>query len=710
MTLASRTRTPAAEGPAPQPVAPELRPVTSLAGVGESLAARLERLNVRAVQDLWFLLPLRYEDRTRVRPIGELTEGARAAVEATVELSEIVFRGRRQLLCRVTDGSGWLTLRFFHFNANQQAGLARGTKLRLYGEVRRGPAGLEIVHPEYRRVDRSDPLPVDQALTPIYPTTEGLQQGRLRTLTAQALTILGTAQARDWLPEAVTSELGLPSLTEALRFVHRPPPSADLDELARRRHPAQRRLAFEELLAHHLSLRELRREVEREVAWPLADAKLAARLLATLPFKLTPAQQRVSAEIDRDLERERPMLRLIQGDVGSGKTIVAALAVARAVGSGRQVTVMAPTELLAEQHLQNFARWFTPLKQPVALLTGKVTGRPRRTLLAAIASGDVPIVVGTHALFQEGVDFARLALVVIDEQHRFGVEQRRRLRAKGEREQRFAHQLIMTATPIPRTLAMTAYADLDVSVIDELPPGRTPIKTVALPQSRRDEVVARIDHACAEGRQVYWVCPLIEESETLEQQAAEEMAAQLAEALPRVRVGLIHGRMPPRQKEATMQRFKAGEIQLLVATTVIEVGVDVPNASLMVIDNAERMGLAQLHQLRGRVGRGTAESTCVLLYRPPLSELAHERLGVLRATNDGFEVARKDLELRGPGELLGTRQTGLMEMRVADLLRDADLLPRVQRAAELMQSGYPDNIAPLLRRWIGVGSEYGKVG
>jgi len=692
------------------PTARELLPVTSLAGVGEFLAGRLARLNVRAVQDLWFLLPLRYEDRTRVSPIGELTDGMRAAVEATVELAEIVFRGRRQLLCRVSDGSGWLTLRFFHFSASQQAGLARGTRLRLYGEARRGPAGLEMVHPEYRRIDGAEPLPVDQALTPIYPATEGIQQGRLRALTAQALGLLAEREVKDWLPDAITSELGMPSLTEALRFVHRPPPSADIDQLARRRHPAQRRLAFEELLAHHLSLRQLRRDIEREAAWPLGDTKLAGRLLATLPFKLTGAQQRVMAELDRDLAAERPMLRLIQGDVGCGKTIVAALAAARAVGSGKQVAVMAPTELLAEQHVDNFGRWFTPLRQPVALLTGKVTGRARRTLLAAVAAGDIPIVVGTHALFQEGVEFARLALAVIDEQHRFGVEQRRRLRAKGGHDARFPHQLIMTATPIPRTLAMTAYADLDVSVIDELPPGRTPVKTVVLPEGRRDEVVARIEHACAEGRQVYWVCPLIEESEDVDQQAAQDMAAQLAQALPRVRVGLIHGRMPARDKDATMQRFKSGDLQLLVATTVIEVGVDVPNASLMVIDNAERMGLAQLHQLRGRVGRGPAESTCVLLYHPPLSELARERLGVLRATNDGFEVARKDLELRGPGELLGTRQTGLVDMRVADLVRDADLLPRVQRAAVLMQDLHADDIAPLVARWIGVSGEYGKVG
>jgi ATP-dependent DNA helicase RecG len=708
--LATRSRSVAGTRQANPPAAPELQPVTSLAGVGESLAARLEKLNVRTVQDLWFLLPLRYEDRTHVSPIGGLIDGARAAVEATVELSEIVYRGRRQLLCRVTDGSGWLTLRFFHFSASQQAGLARGTRLRIYGEVRRGPSGLEIVHPEYRRVDGGEPLPVDLALTPIYPTTEGMQQGRLRALTTQALGLLSDAHVHDWLPQAVTDELKLPTLTEALRFVHRPSPDAALEELALRKHPAQRRLAFEELLAHHLSLRLLRRGIEKEKAWSLTNAGLAQRLRANLPFKLTGAQQRVAAEIDLDLSRDRPMLRLIQGDVGCGKTVIAALAAARAVGSGRQVAVMAPTELLAEQHAANFNNWFAPLEQPVALLTGKTTARARRELLQAIEAGDVPIVVGTHALFQEGVRFARLALAIIDEQHRFGVEQRRRLRAKGEHDQRFPHQLIMTATPIPRTLAMTAYADLDVSVIDELPPGRTPVRTVVLPESRRDEVVARIEHACAEGSQVYWVCPLIEESEVVEQQAAEDMAAQLAEALPKVRVGLIHGRMPARDKDATMQRFKAGEIQLLVATTVIEVGVDVPNASLMVIDNAERMGLAQLHQLRGRVGRGTARSTCVLLYRPRLSELARERLGVLRATNDGFEVARKDLELRGPGELLGTRQTGLAEMRVADLLRDADLLPRVQRAAVVMEDAYPDNIAPLVARWVGLSGEYGKVG
>ena len=708
--MATRSRSVAGTREASPPAAPELRPVTSLAGVGESLAARLQKLSVHTVQDLWFLLPLRYEDRTRVRPIGQLTDGARAAVEATVELSEIVYRGRRQLLCRVTDGSGWLTLRFFHFSASQQAGLARGTRLRIYGEARRGPSGLEIVHPEYRRVDGAEPLPVDLALTPIYPTTEGLQQGRLRALTTQALGLLSDADVRDWLPQAVTSELKLPTLTEALRFVHRPAADAPLDELARRRHPAQRRLAFEELLAHHLSLRLLRQSMEKEKAWPLTEFELAQRLRVSLPFKLTGAQERVAGEIDHDLGRDRPMLRLIQGDVGCGKTVVAALAAARAVGSGRQVAVMAPTELLAEQHAANFKNWFSPLRQPVALLTGTSTARVRRELRQAIATGAVPIVVGTHALFQEGVQFARLALAIIDEQHRFGVEQRRRLRAKGEHDQRFAHQLIMTATPIPRTLAMTAYADLDVSVIDELPPGRTPVKTVVLPQSRRAEVVARIEHACAVGSQVYWVCTLIEESDVLEQQAAEDMAAQLAAALPRVRVGLIHGRLPARDKDASMQRFKAGEIQLLVATTVIEVGVDVPNATLMVIDNAERMGLAQLHQLRGRVGRGAAQSTCVLLYRPPLSALARERLGVLRATNDGFEVARRDLELRGPGELLGTRQTGLAEMRVADLLRDADLLPRVQRAALVMQDAYPDHVAPLIARWVGRNGEYGKVG
>ncbi|HUG04364.1 MAG TPA: ATP-dependent DNA helicase RecG [Steroidobacteraceae bacterium] len=687
----------------------ESRRVGSLKGVGPALAARLARLDIENVADLLFLLPNRYEDRTRLVPIGSLRPGERAAVEGAIELAEVVFRGRRSLLVRLSDGTGFLTLRFFHFSGAQQQQLVRGARLRCFGEIRRGKHGPEIVHPEYRRADAPDTQALQDALTPVYPATAGIPQGRLRNLTAQALAALGDGALPDWLPAELQRELRLPDLRDALRYVHRPPPDARLDELEAGRHPAQRRLAFEELLAHQLTLRQLRNEIRRDPAWPIAPkGELAARLLATVGFALTAAQQRVAREIRADLAIAHPMLRLVQGDVGSGKTVVAAMAALDAVEAGHQAALMAPTELLAEQHYQNFARWLAPLAIEPLLLTGRLAARARRDAQAAIADGSGRIVIGTHALFQEEVRFARLALVIVDEQHRFGVHQRLALREKGETG-RYPHQLIMTATPIPRTLSMTAYADLDVSVIDELPPGRMPVATVTLPDSRRDEVVQRIRKACLVGRQAYWVCPLIEESELLEAQAAEDTAAALAAALPEIRVGLVHGRMPPAARERTMAEFKAGAIALLVATTVIEVGVDVPNASLMVIENAERMGLAQLHQLRGRVGRGREASSCVLLWHAPLSPLAKERLAVLKHTNDGFEVARRDLELRGPGELLGTRQTGLMQLRVADLMRDADLLPRVQAAADVMLRSHADNIAPLKRRWIGAATRYGKV-
>lgn len=680
-------------------------------GVGSALAEKLSRLGVRQVQDLLFVLPLRYEDRTHVESIGALVPGKRFVVEGEVLLTEIVFRRRRQMLCRISDGSGFLTLRFFYFSSSQQNGLTRGTRIRCFGEVRRGPAGLEIVHPEYRRVVEASPTALEETLTPIYPLTEGVPQGRLRALVNQALQELDVAGVRDWIPPNVVKALKLPSLKEALEYVHRPPREAEVIELSGGRHPAQRRLAFEELLAHHLSLKLIKHEAKTEPAWVLEDQEgLAGKFIRSLPFPLTSAQSRALRDVDEDLSVSRPMVRLIQGDVGCGKTVVAAAAAARAAGSGLQVAFMAPTELLAEQHFRNFDAWFRPLGLPIALVSGSVSARTRRSALEAIASGEVRIAVGTHALFQEGMDFKSLALVIVDEQHRFGVQQRLRLQEKGRKDGRFPHQLIMTATPIPRTLAMTAYADLDISVIDELPPGRTPIKTVVIPEEKREAVVVRIVEACREGRQAYWVCPLIEESEELRSQAAEETAAALAEALPGIRVGLVHGRMPSAKKDEAMLAFKDGKIQLLVATTVIEVGVDVPNATLMVIENAERMGLAQLHQLRGRVGRGTKASTCVLLYRSPLSQLARERLKAIRETNDGFAIARRDLELRGPGELLGTRQTGLAQMRVADLMRDADLLPSVQDTAELLLASHPDNIASLAARWIGSAEQYGRVG
>lgn len=687
----------------------EDRSVTTLRGVGTALAQRLAVLGVERVQDLLFVLPTRYEDRTRVQPIGSLLSGQRAVVEGQVQLADVVYRRRRQLLCRIADGSGFLTLRFFHFSSAQQQNLTKGSVVRCFGEIRRGPAGLEMIHPEYQRIFTGS-TPLEDVLTPIYPSTEGLSQARLRALVGQALqhTLLGI---RDWVPREITGKAALPALDVALKILHQPPRDIALEELEAGRHPAQRRLAFEELLTHQVALRKLRESARTERARPLDDAAaLSRRFIDALPYQLTTAQRRVIKEIEADLRQSTPMLRLVQGDVGCGKTVVAAAAAARALGSGQQVALMAPTELLAEQHFRNLDAWFRPLGITVALLTGSQPARARRSALEAVSQGEVPLLVGTHALFQQSVSFANLALVIVDEQHRFGVQQRSQLAEKGQHSAHLPHQLIMTATPIPRTLAMTAYADLDLSVIDELPPGRTPVRTVVLPDSRRDEVVRRVELACQTGRQAYWVCPLIEESEEMHYQAAEEVAARLSEALPGLRVSLVHGRMPARQKDSLMTDFKSGKTHLLVATTVIEVGVDVPNASVMVIENAERMGLAQLHQLRGRVGRGSAESTCVLLYRAPLGTLARARLNAIRDSTDGFEIARRDLQLRGPGELLGTRQTGLARMRVADLERDADLLPEVQYAAEQLLDRYPDTIAPLIARWIGQDDRYARIG
>ena len=663
---------------------------------------------VNVAVDPLFLLPARYEDRTRVTPIGALYHGMRAVVEGEVQITDVVFRRRRAMLVRISDGSGFLNLRFFYFSRAQQEGLARGTRIRRIGEARRGPQGLEMVHPEYRRLGQYAEA-LDDRLTPIYPLTEGQTQGRVRVMVNKALARLAANPAEDLLPASIVARMHLPALREALEFVHHPPVGTSLASLAEGRHPAQRRLAFEELLAHQLSLQQLKQRMQSSDAIALEDSsQLAARFVASLPFALTGAQQKVLAEVEHDLRQQRPMVRLVQGDVGCGKTVIAAAAAARAVGSGHQAALMAPTELLAEQHYRSLDGWFRPLGVTVALLSGSQPARTRRSAIEAVSSGEVQIAVGTHALFQEGVAFHDLALVIVDEQHRFGVQQRLRLKEKGSHGA--PHQLIMTATPIPRTLAMTAYADLDVSVIDELPPGRTPVVTVALPEEKRSKVIERVHARCSEGRQAYWVCPLIEESEELRAQAAEETAARLIEALPTLRIGLVHGRMPPKAKEKAMHDFKSGRTQLLVATTVIEVGVDVPNASLMVIENAERMGLAQLHQLRGRVGRGAQESYCVLLYQEPRSQLARARLDMLCNSNDGFAIAQKDLELRGPGELLGTRQTGLAELKVADLIRDADLLPQVRSTAEALLQGNAGCIAPLRQRWIGAAEEYGRIG
>ena len=691
------------------PLAPE-DPVTRLSGVGPALATRLERLGVRRVEDLAFLLPVRYEDRTRVVPIGGVRPGGRAVIEGEVLLAEVVRRRRPTLVVAFGDATGMLTLRFFHFTARQQQALARGVRLRCFGEVRAGQRGLEMVHPEYQHLGADAQAGTDDgvALTPIYPGTEGLPQARIRQLVTRALAALGGAPP-ELLPPGTLAGRGLPALDEALQLLHRPPPDADLAALESGHHPARRRIALEELLAHQLAMRALRHRARRRSAWPLAGGTLVERFLAGLPFALTGAQRRVIAEVRADLSEPVPMMRLVQGDVGSGKTVVAAAAALQAVAAAAQAARMAPTAQLGEQPHAPIPAGREPLGVGVCWLSGSQPAAARREALARVASGEAGVVVGTHALFQEGVEFARLALAIIDEQHRFGVHQRLALTDKGSADGRRPHQLVMTATPIPRTLAMATYADLDTSVIDELPPGRGRVRTVAMPESRRAEVVARIREACAAGRQAYWVCPLVEESDQLQAQAAEDTATVLAEALPELAVGLVHGRLRPAEKERVMRAFKAGEIQLLVATTVIEVGVDVPRASLMVIENAERMGLAQLHQLRGRIGRGEDDASCLLLYRPPLSEAATARLAAMRDTRDGFEIARIDLELRGPGEVLGIRQTGLLALRAADLARDQALLPLVRELADLLLQRHPDRVAALTRRWIGEGARYGQV-
>ena len=683
--------------------------VTALKGVGAALAEKLAKVGLETLQDVLFHLPLRYQDRTRIVPIGALRPGQDAVVEGTVAGADVVMGRRRSLLVRLQDGSGLLSLRFYHFSQAQKDGLKRGTALRCYGEARSGASGLEIYHPEYRALSGAESPAVEQTLTPIYPTTEGLTQQRLRQLSEQALARLGPHSLPDWLPAELAREHELAPLDQALRYLHRPPPDADLDELAEGRHWAQHRLAFEELLTHQLSMQRLRDSLRNQHAPALPKAqRLPAQYLANLGFAPTGAQQRVGAEIAYDLSQHEPMLRLVQGDVGAGKTVVAALAALQALEAGYQVALMAPTEILAEQHFITFQRWLAPLGLEVAWLAGKLKGKARTSALEQIAGG-APMVVGTHALFQDEVQFKRLALVIIDEQHRFGVQQRLALRKKGVDGRLCPHQLIMTATPIPRTLAMSAYADLDTSILDELPPGRTPVNTLLVADSRRFEVIERVRSACHEGRQAYWVCTLIEESEELTCQAAETTFEDLSAALGGLHVGLIPARMKPAEKAAVMDQFKQGRLQLLVATTVIEVGVDVPNASLMIIENPERLGLAQLHQLRGRVGRGSAASHCVLLYHPPLSQLGRQRLGIMRETSDGFVIAEKDLELRGPGEMLGTRQTGLLQFKVADLMRDADLLPAVRDAALRLLAEWPQHVSPLLERWLRHGQQYGQV-
>lgn len=699
----------------------EQNSVRRLKGVGPRVLEKLTRLRIHTIDDLLLHLPLRYQDRTRVVPIGSLRAGDDAVIEGEVLLTEVTFGKRPTLLSRIADGTGSITLRFYYFNASQKDALARGARVRCYGEARSRDRALEMIHPEYRVVSATTAPQDEQHLTPIYPTTEGLNQLSLRRLTSLALEWwqLHAAQRADPLPDAVLRQFRLSYLREVIAFVHQPPPNADQALLETKRHPAQQRLIFEELLAQHLALRRLRASAQRHLAPALPpDGTLTRQFIHDLPFTLTGAQRKTIAEITADLASHQPMQRLVQGDVGCGKTIVAAYAALHAVEAGYQVALMMPTELLAEQHFKNFSRWFAPLNVEIAWLTGNVKTLQRRAALERIADGSARVVIGTHALFQKHVVFAKLGLVIVDEQHRFGVHQRLALREKGTHDgvhpphsdvQVRPHQLIMTATPIPRTLAMTVYADLDCSIIDELPPGRTPVDTVVVPNTRRAQVVERIRAACASGRQVYWVCTLIDESETLQAQAAQEAAIQLQAALTELNIGLIHGRMKAAEKEHVMTRFHARELHVLVATTVIEVGVDVPNASLIVIENAERLGLAQLHQLRGRVGRGATASACVLLYQAPLSQQARLRLAALRETNDGFEIARRDLEQRGPGEVLGTKQTGLTELRIADLQRDQALLPKVVQAAQVLMEHYPHHVDGLIARWVGDSISYGEV-
>ncbi|MGM0631882.1 MAG: ATP-dependent DNA helicase RecG [Pseudomonadota bacterium] len=686
--------------------------VTTLKGVGPGLRDRLSRLGIHSVQDLLFHLPLRYQDRTRITPIGQVRQGQDVMVEGELVSAGVDLGRRRSLFCRLRDDSGMIGLRFYYFSSAQRQRLQPGARLRCHGEIRPGKSGYEIYHPEYQ--DASAGQPVEDRLTPIYPATEGLQQTRLRALMKQALERLSRQgdTLQEWLPEALCPPGLNFSLTRALQYVHQPPVDARIELLEQGRHPSQQRLAFEELLAHRLSMRRIRQQARQFSAAALPGRnRLTRQLLDHLPFPLTAAQQRVLHDISRDLADPVPGLRLLQGDVGSGKTVVAALAALQVVENDHQAVIMAPTELLAEQHFISFSEWLTPLGLQVGWLSGRVKGRRRDQQLSLIADGTAQVVVGTHALFQDDVQFHRLGLVIIDEQHRFGVHQRLALREKGAvaDTRRLPHQLVMTATPIPRTLAMSAYADLEVSVIDELPPGRTPVNTVVISSERREQVIERIRDTCRRGSQVYWVCTLIEESEAVQCQAAEATAEQLSEQLPELRIGLVHGRMKPADKTRVMEAFKSGGFQLLVATTVIEVGVDVPNASVMIIENPERLGLAQLHQLRGRVGRGRQASHCILLYQTPLSEAGRERLMIMRDSNDGFHIAEEDLRLRGPGQVLGTRQTGLMDFRVADLERDGELLALTLTPADRLLHEYPGHVDPLIRRWLGDRELYGNV-
>ncbi|WP_261939176.1 ATP-dependent DNA helicase RecG [Pandoraea sp. NE5] len=681
---------------------------------GSGTADKLAKLGLKRDIDLILHLPMRYEDETTLRKIGEVLPSELAQVEGVVTSSEVAFRPRRQWVVRIADEGHELVLRFLNFYGSQQKQLAVGTRVRVRGEVRGGFFGLEMVHPAYRVVqDAAAPLP--ESLTPVYPSAAGLSQAYLRKAIHNAMerTPLPELLPPGLLQRVMGPEHPLPALSDAVHLLHAPPPNVSETALVERSHPAWLRIKCEELLAQQLSLKRAQ-AARRRLAAPALGARVPGGLLerfeAALPFRLTGAQQRVWAEIRADLAEPHPMQRLLQGDVGSGKTIIAALAAAQAIDAGYQAAIMAPTEILAEQHLRKLSGWLAPLGVEVAWLAGSMKAKEKREALARVASGDAQLVIGTHAIIQDTVTFARLGMAVVDEQHRFGVAQRLALRSKmqtaGMGGNAMPHQLMMSATPIPRTLAMTYYADLDVSVIDELPPGRSPVVTKLISDTRRPEVIERVRAAALAGRQVYWVCPLIEESEALQLQTAVDTHAQLVAALPELRVGLVHGRLAPAEKAAVMDDFTRGDTHLLVATTVIEVGVDVPNASLMVIEHAERFGLAQLHQLRGRVGRGSAESVCLLMYASPLSMGAKARLQTMRETTDGFVIARRDLEIRGPGEFLGARQSGAAMLRFVDLNEDAWLIPGAQEAADVLLASHPGAVAAHLERWLGAREDY----
>ena len=684
--------------------------IDALKGVGPALKIKLNNRGVNTIEDILFLLPNRYEDRTILYDIQNAPINEHVLITGKIIESKILFYGRRSLFVKIQDDSATLNLRFFYFSRAQLQQFKKNTHIICFGLLKSNGKKSEMFHPEYRFIESSNAFKLDDKLTPIYPSIDGIQTGRLRNLVGQAIEIMRKSEPNEYLPENILKEIKMPSLREALINLHQPPANLKHADISHAIKHYKERLSFEELLANYISLRRLRLLAANTAADSLQLGKdKVNQFVRTLKFELTASQKQVCNEIVADLNKSQPMMRMLQGDVGSGKTVVAAIACLKTITNKKQAAIMAPTELLTEQHMESFSAWFVKLDIKIVKLTGGQKKSTRDNNLRQIKQGEANLVIGTHALFQEGVIFKDLALIVIDEQHRFGVNQRVALREKGSQFKKQPHQLIMTATPIPRTLAMAAYADLDSSIIDELPVGRKAVETLVIPNDKRPSVIERVKNACTKGQQAYWVCPLIDESESIKADAATDRYEYLKKIIKPLKIGLVHGRQKQAEKEKTMRLFKEAKIDLLVATTVIEVGVNIPNASLMIIENAERMGLTQLHQLRGRVGRGNQQSHCILLYKKPLGSLAYDRLSILRETNDGFIIAQKDLELRGPGELLGTKQTGLPQYRIADLLRDAHLLPKVQKIAEIMMQDFPNKTNKIIMRWANDNQEYGKV-